>query len=67
MPTQLQLLGEFQAQASREGNHVLTRCPTVPVPTFVMRQNVATDNFRLPFCVGNPVILRKVTNDGVVY
>ena len=67
MPTQLRHLGKFQARASLKENHVLTRSPAVPVPTFVMRRNVATDNFRLPFCVGNVVTLRKVLNDGVAY
>src|SRR5882724_6817205 len=50
LPTRLGSFGKFRAQAPLERNHQLTRRSTVALPTFVMQQNVAIDNFRLPIC-----------------
>ena len=58
MPTRLGSVGKFRAQGPLEGNHELTRRSGVALPTFVMRQKVAIDNFRLPFCVGIGMMVR---------
>ncbi len=67
MPTRLGSVVKFRAKASLEGNHDLTRRSRAALPTFVMRQKVAIDNFRLPFCVGTGVTLRKSLKDGVAH
>ena len=67
LPTRLGSFGKFRAQAPLERNHQLTRRSTVALPTFVMQQNVAIDNFRLPICVGHAVTSRKVLNDRVAH
>ena len=51
MPTRFRSAGKLRMRESVDKNQELTPRPLVVLHTFVMRRNVASDNFRLPICV----------------